>query len=142
MHTMEEIIKLRHEIDDVCMACSGNDDDCKTCMVRRLFDELYKEERLLRPITADDVKRGFLCGLIRLENGPDTACKETVCRIGGAAGYYFYFGGVEAEEEGPWEYASHMDFDEIISDIVGTLAGFRETDPDEWFYYRSVLNND
>lgn len=90
----------------------------------------------IKPITADDLKRGLLLGNVRL-----VAVDGVACSIGDKD-YYFYFGGIGAEETTPWQYVNDMDFDEILRDIVDTLAGFRTEFPDEWLYYRYVLNND
>lgn len=92
----------------------------------------------LGPITADDIKRGLLVGKVRLVAD---GMSGTMCSIGDQD-MRFYFGGFEAEDCMPWEYALNADFDEVVADIVYVLDGFRETFPDEWLYYRYVLNND
>lgn len=91
----------------------------------------------LKPITADDIKRGLFMGVVRLRDGYG----DTVCCIG-CPDEFFYFGGVEAEGISAWQYMNEHSFDEIIDDIVSTLEDFREELPDEWKYYRYVLNND
>ena len=136
MHTTEQIDKLLHEIDDVCIECPRNSEaECDRCAVRQLADQLHAERR---PITVKDIKRGLLCGIVKLTLEEGT----TVCHIGGMGGNWFYFGGETAEEEGPWDYATNMDFDEIIRDIVTTLDGLRASDPDEWWFYRFALDNE
>lgn len=98
------------------------------------FFRKYGVER----ISEDDVKRGLLLGWVRLVTDE---MGTTVCSIGDPD-RWFYFGGFTAEEEGPYEYTSHMDFDEIVRDIVETLDELRETSPTEWLFYRYFLNND
>ena len=89
-------------------------------------------------ITIDDLKRGFMLGFVRI-GSCDLACSETVCWIGGN---WFYFGGLDAEEEEPFEYVTNHDFNEMLRDISDVLKSFHETEPDEWLYYRYILNND
>lgn len=91
----------------------------------------------MQPITERDIKRGLLVGKVRLKTHDDCV----VCSIRDND-MYFYFGGFDAEGVTPWEYVTAMDFDEIVADIVNVLDDFRETFPDEWLYYRYVLNND
>lgn len=90
----------------------------------------------LRPITRKDVKRGLLIGRVRLVSDP-FGC--VMCSIGNHD-CRFYFGGMAAEGVTPWQYATKMDFDEIVDDIVDTLYEFEREFTDEWEYYRHVLN--
>ena len=89
-------------------------------------------------ITIDDLKRGILCGFVRI-GSHHYAINETVCFIGDN---WFYFGGLDAELEKPFEYATNHDFDETLQEIAEVLEEFHETEPDEWLYYRYILNND
>lgn len=62
----------------------------------------------------------------------------TVCKIGE---YWFYFGGMEAEEQSPTEYLCNTGLFDVIEEIYDTLVVF-ESEPelvDEWNYYYSVL---
>ena len=141
MRTTAQIDKLLDEIDDICGECprpadfEGTGGECERCMVRQLANQLHAERN---PITVRDIKRGLLCGKVRLTLEEGT----TVCHIGGMGGNWFFFGGTTAEEEGPWEYATNMDFGEITRDIVIALEGLRVSDPDEWWFYHSVLDNE
>lgn len=99
-------------------------------------DAFEDELKNISAITDFDIKRGLLLGLVRLSESID----GVVCRIGLN---YFFFGGVTAEDScSAWQYASDMDFDEIVRDIVDALKAIHDSDYDEWLYYRSYLNND
>ena len=100
----------------------------------------YKIAQELPPITTDDLKRGFMIGDVVLAN-ISYADAETVCLIGGVGGNWFYFGGIDAEVESPFKYATYHDFDEIISEIADVLAEFKEEDPTEWLFYYYTLNH-
>lgn len=86
------------------------------------------------PITTDDIKRGFLLGIIRLDRD-GLGC--TVCRIGGLIGNWFYFGGHDAENEPPRAYVRTHDLNDIVADIAAAIDGLGE---DEWQLYRSFLD--
>ena len=90
-------------------------------------------------ITEFDIKRGLLCGMVRLEKDHLYGSDDVVCRIGDNA---FFFGGTAAECVTPYEYATDMDFDEVVRDIVSTLGDFEKEFPDEWLYYRYLLSNE
>ena len=92
-------------------------------------------------ITAYEIKRGFMLGWVRLVECPDWK-GVTVCSIGWNPDLWFYFGGDDAEEQMPFEYASTHDLDAIADRIAEILRELGEYSPDEWAYYRYVLNND
>lgn len=92
----------------------------------------------IKPITRKDIKRGLLTGKVRLVSDP-FGC--VMCSIGNRD-CCFYFGGMAAKGVTPWQYATEMDFDEIVDDIVDTLYEFEREFTDEWEYCRYVLNND
>ena len=97
------------------------------------------------PITEEDIKRGFMLGWVRIGKEHHGANADTVCYIGSN---WFYFGGMDAESEGPYEYVTNHDFDEIVRDIVEVVNELAEpyetssTPNSEWLYYRYLLNND
>lgn len=118
-------------------------DPVKGCVWRNLTsDELWgiiaanDLSQKLAPITANDVKRGFLVGKVRLEDDGEQC---VFCSIGDDG---LYFGGLTAEDKTTWQYVNDMDFDEIINDIVTELEGYRASFPDVWLYFRNVLSNE
>ena len=63
----------------------------------------------------------------------------TVCKIGDL---WFYFGGLEAEEQNPAEYLCNTGLHDVIREVYDTLKAF-ESEPelaDEWNYYYSILS--
>lgn len=63
----------------------------------------------------------------------------TVCKIGDL---WFYFGGLEAEEQNPAEYLRNTGLRDVIFEVYDTLKAF-ESEPelaDEWNYYYSILS--
>ncbi len=93
----------------------------------------------IRSITEFDIRRGLLCGKVQLVKDTLYGSGDTVCRIGLNT---FFFGGMSAEGVAPYEYATFTDLDTAVHDIVETLEDFETEFPDEWAYYRAVLNND
>ena len=89
-----------------------------------------------RYVSAYDILRGFMCGLVRLDTDDDGL---VVCRIG-QNWFHFISDGFEGS---PFEYASRTPTGDIIASIVDAVNEF--CDPPcmtEWLYYRYVLNND
>lgn len=87
-------------------------------------------------ITVQEVFDGLRNGYVELvEKGCGTG---TVCQIGE---YWFYFGGITAEELTPEEYLRDIPMKDIAREIFDTLASFRESEDfmDEYRYYRSFL---
>lgn len=62
----------------------------------------------------------------------------TVCKIGDC---WFYFGGLEAEQENPDDYTAHVPQEDIIDEIFDVLDEFHQLDDfvDEYNYYEAVL---
>lgn len=62
----------------------------------------------------------------------------TVCSIGD---YWFYFGGMTAEEMTPDEYIEAIPMEDIVNDVYSTLEDFRNNVDfrDEYNYYEAYL---
>lgn len=98
----------------------------------------YKWEKRQQTITVQDVRAGFKSGLVRLT---DDDFGDVVCEIGfGVSKNWFWFGGEEAEGTTADEYLRDIPMDTIIDDVVATLKGFQQDDPDEWMFYRQMLD--
>lgn len=91
-------------------------------------------------ITKELIRKGIESKVIRFESDPDGIDGlGTVCAIGE---YWFYFGGLTAEELAPDEYQENVPMEEIIDEIYDVLEVFRTT---PWFeteyeYYQCFLN--
>ncbi len=84
-------------------------------------------------ITRKMIKQGIECGAITfIDQG------GTVCSIGD---YWFYFGGLTAEEMNPAEYLEAIPMEDIIGDVYTTLEDFRNHADflDEYKYYEAYL---
>ena len=87
-------------------------------------------------ITVQEILEGLHNGYVELvERGCGTG---TVCQIGE---YWFYFGGITAEELSPEEYLRDVPMEDIAREIVDTLSSFHDDEDfaDEYRYYRSFL---
>lgn len=90
-------------------------------------------------ITKEMIRQGSQTNVIRLEADPNGSDgRGTVCTIGD---YWFYFGGLLAEELTPDEYRENVPMEEIIDEIYRVLDDFRGRSEfeDEYNYYLSVL---
>lgn len=88
-------------------------------------------------ITKELILKGIQCGVIELITDPNME-SGTVAKIGE---YWFYFGGITAEEESPEEYRKHVPDEDIARKILEALEGIRDDlgDDAEYGYYASVL---
>ena len=85
-------------------------------------------------ITKEMIKEGLNKNIVLLIVDPNMG-DGTVCSIGE---YWFYFGGLTAEENNPEEYAKSIPRETIIDEIYDTLEDFRQdpdTFSDEYQYY-------
>ncbi len=89
-------------------------------------------------ITKEKIKTGLETGVVELVYDPHTL-KGTVCKIGE---YWFYFGGLIAEELDPPVFKEQIPVDDIISEIFDVLEDFskQETFIDEYMYYDAYIN--
>lgn len=88
-------------------------------------------------ITKNAIRVGIERNIIRFIVDPNLE-SGTVCAIGD---YWFYFGGMTAEEEEPEEFLKNTDRDEVIDSIYDVLEDFRQQ-PDfqtEYAYYDAIL---
>lgn len=100
--------------------------------------EEYKWKKRQQTITAQDVRAGFKSGLVRLT---DDGTGDVACEIGfGESKNWFWFGGEEAEGVTVDEYLRDIPMDTIIDEVVAALKGFQQDDPDEWMFYRQMLD--
>ncbi len=81
------------------------------------------------------IARGYKQGTITLKTDPNME-SGTVAAIGD---YWFYFGGLTAEEMSPEEYRKNIPEDDIIREIWDVLNDFRTENPDEYAYYENFL---
>lgn len=91
-------------------------------------------------ITKELIRKGIESKVIRFESDPDGIDGlGTVCVIGE---YWFYFGGLTAEELTPDEYQENVPMEEIIDEIFDALEGFRKFNDfkGEYEYYQCLLN--
>lgn len=88
-------------------------------------------------ITKKKIEDGIREGLVTFEVDPNMEC-GTVCRIGD---WWFYFGGLSAEEMNPSEYIACTPQEDIVREIFDTLDDFRNDEElrDEYDYYDHVL---
>lgn len=91
-------------------------------------------------ITKELIRKGVESKVIRFESDPDGIDGlGTVCAIGE---YWFYFGGLTAEELTPDEYQENVPMEEIIDEIFDALEEFRKFDDfkGEYEYYQCLLD--
>lgn len=86
-------------------------------------------------ITKTHIQKGIEVGAVSFIIDPNME-SGTVCKIGDM---WFYFGGLPAESENPDDYLKHIPMDNIVQQIINILSCFKESDPDEYSYYESVL---
>lgn len=91
-------------------------------------------------ITKELIRKGIESKVIRFESDPDGIDGLGTVRAIGE--YWFYFGGLTAEELAPDEYQENVPMEEIIDEIFDALEDFRNTDgfEDEYKYYQCYLN--
>ena len=89
-------------------------------------------------ITRGMVEQGYDAGIIRIVDSPHG--DGAVCAIGD---YWFYFGGLTAEECGTAEeYIRVVPREDIVREVLEVLEDFRregDTFGDEYRYYESYL---
>ena len=86
-------------------------------------------------ITKELLKESYNAGIVKLVEDPNG--HGTVCRIGQ---YWFYFGGLTAEENSPEAYIRDVPEEDILREIWETLNEFAQDFPTEYQYYESFLN--
>ena len=86
-------------------------------------------------ITKDLVARAYRQGKITLKTDPNME-SGTVAAI---EDYWFYFGGITADDMSPEEYKNNVPENDIINKIWDVLDDFRAENPDEYAYYECVL---
>lgn len=88
-------------------------------------------------ITKKKIEDGIREGLVTFEVDLNMEC-GTVCRIGD---WWFYFGGLSAEEMKPSEYIACTPQEDIVREIFDALDEFRNDEElrDEYDYYDHVL---
>lgn len=90
-------------------------------------------------IQAIEIIDAFENGVARLGADPN-GCGDgvgAVCMMGNG---WFYFGGIEAEEATPEEYMENVPMSDIAREIEDALKGIRSEFPDEWDYYRALID--
>lgn len=91
-------------------------------------------------ITKELIRKGIELKVIQFESDPGGIDgRGTVCTIGE---YWFYFGGLTAEELTPDEYQENVPVEEIVDEIYDVLEVFRTTPwlETEYEYYQCFLN--
>lgn len=103
-----------------------------TCII---YPDLTNETDI---ITKTDIKDGIKKETIKFIIDPNMNA-GTVCQIGE---YWFYFGGITAEEENPETYVKNVPIDDIVESIYDVLEDFRQDEEfqDEYAYYRAYLS--
>lgn len=89
-------------------------------------------------ITKEMIASGIENQIIKFAVDPNMR-HGTVCKIGD---YWFYFGGLTAEEMNPEEYMQNVPIEDVVNEIFITLQNFAEDEcfKDEYDYYKSVLS--
>lgn len=93
------------------------------------------ESKYVNIISKEQVARAYRNGTITLKVDPNMEA-GTVAAIGE---YWFYFGGIKAEEMNPEAYKEDVPEADIVSGIYDALDDFRFEGEDEYAYYASVL---
>jgi len=96
------------------------------------YDEVVASAR---KITEEMIREGYAKGVITLGIDPNME-QGTVAAIGD---YWFYFGGLEADELNPDEYAASLSEEEIAHAIFESIDELSTESPDEYRYYYSIL---
>ena len=86
-------------------------------------------------ITKTNIQKGIEAGAVSFTTDPNME-NGRVCKIGQG---WFYFGGPSAESETPDNYLEHTPMDDVLSEVINALDSLKESDPDEYCYYESVL---
>ena len=86
-------------------------------------------------ITKQMISQGLKEGCVNLIVDPNMQ-SGTVCKIGE---YWFYFGGLTAEELEPDEYEKEIPHEDLVDNIADVLEAFREDYADEYNYYEAYL---
>ena len=86
-------------------------------------------------LSKEMIKKGIEEGIIRFIVDPNME-HGTVCEIGA---YWFYFGGLTAEEENPDEFLQSANIDDIVNDIYDALEDIHKDTPSEYLYYLCYL---
>ena len=81
------------------------------------------------------ISQGLKEGCVNLIVDPNMQ-SGTVCKIGE---YWFYFGGLTAEELEPDEYEKEIPHEDLVDNIADVLEAFREDYADEYNYYEAYL---
>lgn len=89
----------------------------------------------MNEITLEQVKSGIQSGIICFVVDPNME-SGTVCKIGD---FWFYFGGMTAEDESPEEYLRHVPEDDVAREVYDTLEDFKQSFPEEYLYYYHEL---
>ena len=88
-------------------------------------------------ITYDMIEKGYDQGIVKLV---EDFFHYTVCSIGE---FFFYFGGVVAEELTPQQMIEYIPKEDILDSIFEVLEDFRKDDTgyfeDEYAYYEAYL---
>lgn len=89
--------------------------------------------------TAKEIQKGIEKGLVQFVWCPDDSC--TVCKIGE---YWFYFGGLTAEELMPEEWVVNVPIEDSAAEIADTLndMAFHDEFIDECNYYKAILKGE
>lgn len=89
-------------------------------------------------ITKEMITSGIENQIIKFDIDPNIG-HGTVCKIGN---YWFYFGGLTAEEMDSEEYMQNVPIEDVADEIFVTLQDFAKDEcfKDEYDYYESVLS--
>lgn len=136
--TCKEVLQraLRMLLKEYTNALSSN----PNCSVKKLGESLswICPGMFEPPISRAMVRNGIKNGLIRFVLDPNLK-KGTVCQIGD---YWFYHGGLTAEEESPDEYIRNTPLEVQVKEVYDTLDAFYkdEGSTDEYKYYEVFLS--
>lgn len=87
-------------------------------------------------ITLEMVANAYKKGVVKLEVDPNLQF-GTVAKIGD---FWFYFGGLTAEEMNPDDFIENIPEEHIVKEIFETLNDFRFEGPNEYDYYEAALS--
>lgn len=132
--TIAEVLCKYEEREEILNSLMENKDAFQDAKHLSLFAEsLHKESKwtidrymILKGIENHTIK--FIIDP-NLEHG-------TVASIGS---YWFYFGGITAEDENPVDYIEHVSREDIVDSIYEVLNDMKVEFPDEYQYYFHCL---
>ena len=128
-----------------CACAYNHEGECRFAMVHERKPDIDENDgcrdcscQEIQLISIEMIKRGVQTGVVQFISDPNMGY-GTVCKIGD---YWFYFGGITAEELEPDEYIKHFPLEKIVNFVFRVLEEYRTNGffTDEYRYYFAVLS--